>query len=51
LTNIRNGAIVFIFTVLVPLAAGTHEGGSGAEISVDERLGQFVPLELTFVDE
>jgi protein SCO1/2 len=39
--------------LLLPLAVPAHEGVSvsGAEIGIDEKLGQFVPLDIAFVDE
>jgi len=39
--------------LVLPAAVRAHEGVSvsGAAIGIDEKLGQFVPLDITFVDE
>ena len=46
------GALVVGVAVL-PVVVRAHEGASvsGAEIGIDEKLGRFVPLDITFVDE
>jgi protein SCO1/2 len=49
--TIKSIATLVASLMFMPVAVGAHEGASAAEIGIDEKLGQFVPLGLSFTDE
>lgn len=51
MTTFKSTATLFAVLLFMPVVVGAHEGGSAGEIGVDEKLGQFVPLDLSFRDE
>lgn len=44
-------ALVLVLTLLWPLTCPAQESAQSVEIGIDEKLGDFVPLDLTFYDE